>query len=157
MGNAGNQTYQLTQTAIISAIIAKEIVMDNDIRLESICPFFIVEDLIESMDFYESRLGFHIDLVVPDYDPYFAIVSRDNVKILLKEITKHIHPEPNHTRHKWARWDAFIYTPNPDGLYAEFQSRGLEFHEPLEDTDDGIRSFELKDYDGYVLCFANPL
>ena len=131
--------------------------MNNDITLERIYPFFIVDNLAESIDFYESKLGFQIDLLVPENDPYFAIVSRDNVKILLKEITEYIHPEPNHTRHEWARWDAFIYTPTPDGLYAEFQSRGLEFHEPLEDTDDGLRAFELKDHDGYVLCFANPL
>lgn len=131
--------------------------MNNDITLERIYPFFIVDNLAESIDFYESKLGFQIDLLVPENDPYFGIVSRDNVKILLKEITEYIHPEPNHTRHEWARWDAFIYTPNPEGLYAEFQSRGLEFHEPLEDTDDGLRAFELKDQDGYVLCFAKPL
>ena len=46
---------------------------------------------------------------------------------------------------------------DPDALFAEYQSRGLAFHEPLEDTDDGLRAFELKDHDGYVLCFAQPI
>ena len=72
-------------------------------------------------------------------------------------ITKYIHPVPNHTRSEWERWDAFTYTPTLDGLYAEFQSRGLEFHELLEDTDDGLRAFGLKDHDGNALCFALPL
>ena len=44
---------------------------------------------------------------------------------------------------------------DPDALFAEYQSRGLAFHEPLEDTDDGLRAFELKDHD--VLCFRQPL
>ena len=44
-----------------------------------------------------------------------------------------------------------------DALFAEYQSRGLEFHEPLIDTDDDFRAFELKDYDGYVMCFGKPL
>ncbi|MCY4568407.1 MAG: hypothetical protein OXD49_08905, partial [Candidatus Poribacteria bacterium] len=90
-------------------------------------------------------------------DPFFGIVSRDNVRILLKHITEDIHPVPNHTRHEWARWDAFILVPDPDALFAEFQSRGLEFHEPLADTEDGLRAFELKDHNGYVLCFGKPL
>jgi hypothetical protein len=43
--------------------------------------------------------------------------------------------------------------PDPDALAAEFSSRNVEFSEPLKDTDDGLRGFELKDADGYVLFF----
>ena len=131
--------------------------MEKDPTLGSIAPFFIVENLAASIDFYNQKLGFKTDLLVPEEDPFFAIVSRDNVRILLKHITEDIHPVPNHTRHEWARWDAFILVSDPDALYAEYQSRGLEFHEPLADTDDGLRAFELKDYDGYVLCFGRSL
>ena len=46
---------------------------------------------------------------------------------------------------------------NPDAMFAEYQSHRLVFHETLADTSDGIRAFELKDYDGYVLCFGKPL
>ena len=84
-------------------------------------------------------------------------VYRNNVRILLKEITPDALPVPNHTRHEWARWDAFILVSDPDALFAEFESRGLTFHEPLADTDDGLRAFELKDHDEYVLCFGKPL
>ncbi|MYB93156.1 hypothetical protein F4054_20750 [Candidatus Poribacteria bacterium] len=128
--------------------------MTNNATLERIYPFFIVDNLAASIDFYNQKLGFETDLLIPEDDPFFGIVSRDNVRILLKHITEFIHPVPNHTRHEWARWDAFIYTPDPDVLFAEYQSRGLEFHEPLADTDDGLRAFELKDHDGYVLCFG---
>ena len=31
-----------------------------------------------------------------------------------------------------------------------------EFSEPLKDTHDGLRGFELKDADGYVLFFGRP-
>ena len=131
--------------------------MSKDLTLERIYPFFIVDNLAESIEFYDQKLGFKTDLLVPEDDPFFGIVSRDDVRILLKQITEYIHPVPNHTRHEWARWDAFILTSDPDALFAEYQSRGLEFHEPLADTDDGLRAFELKDRDGYVLCFAQPL
>ena len=46
--------------------------------------------------------------------------------------------------------------PDPDALAAEFASRGVIFSEPLKDTDDGLRGFELKDADGYVLFFGRP-
>ena len=84
-------------------------------------------------------------------------VYRNSVRILLKEITPDTFQVPNHTRHEWALWDAFILVSDPDALFAEFQSRELAFHEPLADTDDGLRAFELKDYDGYILCFGKPL
>jgi hypothetical protein len=64
---------------------------------------------------------------------------------------------PNYTRdikQGIARWDAFVYVPNPDALAAEFASRNVEFFVPLSDTDDGLRGFELKDADGYILFFG---
>ena len=97
------------------------------------------------------------DVLIPDEQPFFAIVRRDKVSLHLKEIGPDTHPIPNHRRHEWARWDAFILTWDPDALHAEFEARGLPFHEPLDDTEDGLRAFEIKDRDGYVLCFGRPL
>ena len=91
--------------------------MPNNATLERIYPFFIVKNLAKSIDFYNQKLGFETDLLIPEDDPFFAIVSRDNVRILLKHITETIHPIPNHTRHEWARWEAFILTSDPDALF----------------------------------------
>ena len=46
--------------------------------------------------------------------------------------------------------------PDPDALAAEFTSRGVKFHEPLKDTHDGLRGFEIEDADGYLLFFGRP-
>jgi hypothetical protein len=56
----------------------------------------------------------------------------------------------------WARWNAYVYVPDPDALAAEFSSRQVEFSRPLQDDDDGLRGFELEDADGYVLFFGRP-
>ena len=82
--------------------------MANNATLERIYPFFIVKNLAESVDFYNQKLGFETDMLIPEEDPFFGIVSRDDVRILLKHITPDTLPVPNHTRHEWARWDAFI-------------------------------------------------
>jgi hypothetical protein len=75
---------------------------------------------------------------------------------MLKEIGTDIRPQPNHTRHRWARWDAYFYTPDPDALFEEFQARNVLFHHPISDTEDGLRAFEILDNNGYVFCFGRP-
>ena len=131
--------------------------MASGSTIDSVSPFFIVKTLAEAVDFYNQQLGFATDLLGPAEDPFFAIVRRDAARVLLKEIGPDIHPVPNHTRHEWARWDALIMSSDPDALFSEYQARGVPFHETLGDTGDGLRAFEVKDSDGYVLCFARPL
>jgi catechol 2,3-dioxygenase-like lactoylglutathione lyase family enzyme len=125
--------------------------------LNFICPFFIVTSLKTSVAFYINKLGFEVRYIGPDFDPYFAIVGRDNIAIMLKGDAAGIEPAPNHTRISWARWDAYISTAEPDMLFEEFQSRSVSFKQSIKDDDDGLRGFELTDADGYVLFFGRPI
>lgn len=122
-------------------------------NLASISPFFIVKDLQASIAHYRERLGFELDFTGPEGDPYYAGVSRDGIGIMLKAITPDVLPCPNHTRHEWARWDAYIYTLDPDVLFDEFSQRGASFVKTLSFIDDGLWGFEIADADGYVLAF----
>jgi catechol 2,3-dioxygenase-like lactoylglutathione lyase family enzyme len=126
-------------------------------QLEYVAPFFIVRDVMQSIAFYRDRLGFEVMFLGPDDDPYFAMLKRDGVRLMLKAITPEVQPTPNPSRHKWARWDAYIDTPDPDALADEFSSRGVPFHEPLGDNSDKLRGFEIMDADGYVLYFGRPV
>lgn len=125
-------------------------------NLTYVSPFFIVANLKTSISFYVNELGFEVRYIGPDDDPYWAIVGRDNVSIMLKQITDNVKPIPNHTRHIWARWDAYISTSEPDTLYEEYHSGGVAFHQPIRDDGDGLRGFEIMDVDGYVLFFGRP-
>ena len=122
-------------------------------NLVSISPFFIVKDLQTSIAYYVERVGFQLDFTGPADDPYYAGVSRDGIGIMLKAILPDVLPCPNHTRHEWARWDAYIYTRDPDALYEEFSQRGVSFVKPLSFIDDGLWGFEISDADGYVIAF----
>jgi len=121
--------------------------------LQSISPFFIVKDLKASVAYYVERLGFQLDFQGPPDGVYYGHVSRDGIGIMLKTITPDILPAPNHTRHAWARWDAYIYTADPDPLFEEFRKRGAAFVKPLSFIDDGLWGFEVADTDGYVIAF----
>jgi len=125
-------------------------------NLNSIWPFFIVSRLKDSVSFYIHKLGFELRHIGPEGDPFWAIVGREKISIMLKEIAEDIKPIPNHTRHEWARWDAYISTADPDTLYEEYKSAGVTFHQPIRDDDDGLRGFEITDADGYVLFFGRP-
>jgi catechol 2,3-dioxygenase-like lactoylglutathione lyase family enzyme len=126
-------------------------------NLTYISPSFIVEHLQRSVAFYVDKLGFEVRYMGPADDPYWAIVGREEVSIFLKAITPDIKPVPNHTRHEWARWDTYISVADPDTLFEEYRAGGVSFHQPLKDDGDGLRGFEVKDADGYVLFFGRPV
>jgi catechol 2,3-dioxygenase-like lactoylglutathione lyase family enzyme len=133
--------------------------MTAEIEIGSASPLFIVRHVPATLAFYRDKLGFEITFEGPEpYDIFFGIVQRGRAMIMFKCVD--IEPVPNHTRdigHGIARWDAYIYVPDPDALAAEFESRGVEFATPLEDNSDRLRGFEIKDINGYILYFGRPV
>ena len=127
-------------------------------EISGIAPSFIVSNVPAALTFYRDRLGFDVMFQGPEPDDiFFGIVRRGAAMIMFKAVG--VAPVPNYTRDVKkgiARWDAFVNVPDPDALAAEFASRNVEFSEPLRDTEDGLRGFELKDADGYVLFFGRP-
>ena len=126
--------------------------------ISAIAPFFIVRSVPAALAFYRDRLGFEITFQGPAPDDiFFGIVQRGGAMIMVKAVG--VEPVPNYTRdikQGIARWDAYLNVPDPDALAAEFLSRDVEFSVPLKDTHDGLRGFEIKDADGYVLFFGRP-
>jgi len=129
--------------------------------LNSVSPFFIVDDLRATLAFYQSKLGFDIRYKGGGDgnadDDFWAILGRDKIMLMFKAITPDVHPQPNRSRHEWAAWDAYIYTDDPDSLYAEFVGKGVPMLQELANTHDGLRAFEITDNSGYVLCFGRPV
>ena len=82
-----------------------------------------MKNLQASLSHYIERFGFQLDFQGPPDDVYYGQVSRDGIGIMLKTILPDVLPCPNHTRHEWARWDAYLW------------------------------GFEVTDADGYVLAF----
>jgi catechol 2,3-dioxygenase-like lactoylglutathione lyase family enzyme len=127
-------------------------------EIGGIAPFFIVRNVPKALAFYRDQFGFEIMHQGPTEDDiFFGIVKRGPAMIMMKAID--VEPMPNHTRdigHGIARWDAYIYVPDPDALAAEFSSRNVKFFTPLGDNSDDLRGFEVQDADGYVLYFGRP-
>lgn len=127
-------------------------------QIKCIAPCFIVRNVPKALAFYRDRLGFEVTYQGPEPDYiFFGMVERGAAMIMFKSVG--VEPVPNHTRdvkQGIMRWDAYLCVPDPDALAAEFASRKVEFFEPVKDTHDGLRGFEIKDADGYLLFFGRP-
>lgn len=127
--------------------------------ISGIAPFFIVKNVPAALVFYRDKLGFKITYQGPEPDDiFFGIVQRGGAMIMIKDIG--VDPVPNHTRdikQGIARWDAYLNVPDPDALAAEFVSRGVGLFSPIQNNEDGLRGFEVKDADGYLLYFGRPV
>src|SRR5580658_286129 len=123
--------------------------------LQGISPSFIVSNVDQTIAFYRDKLGFETRFQEPAEDPFFAVIGRDGAQILIKAHGG-ISPIPNSQRHPWLRWDAFVHVADPDAVAAEFAGQGAAFSEPLQDTHDGLRGFEICDPNGYILFFGRP-
>jgi hypothetical protein len=127
-------------------------------EITGIAPLFIVNNVPATLAFYRDCLGFDVTFQGPEPDDiFFGIVRRGAAMIMFKDVG--VEPVPNYTRDVQkgiASWDAYVHVPDPDALAAEFASRQVEFSQPLSDTPDDLRGFEIKDADGYVLFFGRP-
>jgi catechol 2,3-dioxygenase-like lactoylglutathione lyase family enzyme len=100
-------------------------------EISGISPFFIVSHVPSSLSFYRDRLGFEITFQGPAADDiFFGIVCRGRAMIMFKDVG--VDPLPNYKREPGARWDAYLYVPDPDALAAEFASRNVEFFRASE-------------------------
>ena len=131
----------------------------NTHQLKAIMPFFIVEDMSETIGFYTEKLSFEVEFkqtLKGDQSPLFCILNRDGASIMFKYVAREVKATPNSEVHDWAPIDAYIATHDPDSLYTEFKENGVEFHRDLEVNHDGLRGFDVKDNNGYVIRFARP-
>jgi catechol 2,3-dioxygenase-like lactoylglutathione lyase family enzyme len=135
--------------------------METDLTraaIRCIAPCFIVKNVPSTLAFYRDLLGFAVTFQGPEPDDiFFGIVERGAAMIMFKAVG--VDPVPNYTRdlkQGVMRWDAYLCVPDPDALAREFASRNVEFSEPVTDTHDGLRGFEIKDVDGYLLFFGRP-
>ena len=118
-----------------------------------IAPYFIVDDVVASANFYRDKLGFHYDRFWGE-PPCFCMVKRSGIVIMLSQIANSGGLKPNS---KAEAWDAYIWVDDADGLYAEFRAKGARIVRNLCDQEYGCRDFEVEDCNGYRLCFGQDM
>jgi len=115
-------------------------------------PCFSVADVGATIRWYEEQLGFLSD-PFPGSEPYlFAILSRDNIEIMLQRIEGYEKPDIYGLR-SGGVWDAYIRTEGVRDLYESVREEAT-IVKPLRQQPYGAWEFEVKDPNGYVLVFS---
>jgi uncharacterized glyoxalase superfamily protein PhnB len=108
--------------------------------------FLEVNNLAESLTFYQDVLGFQIDKHSPDSEPPMATLRAGNLKITLAQ-----HVETMLRRGRGVSF--FIGVDDVDEYYQLLSRRGVEV-EPPTDEGWGGRFVTLEDPDKYRLFFV---
>ena len=120
-----------------------------------IAPYFIVDDVVASANWYRDRLGFDYDRLWGE-PPVFCMVRRNGGVIMLSQFEEAGHARPNHTVDpERGAWDAYIWVEDADALHSEFEARGVTIARGPCDQLYGCRDFEIDDCNGYRLCFGH--
>ena len=117
--------------------------------------YFPVPDLIASVDHYEQVLGFSREYV-GGTPPEFAILSRDGLSVMLRRVAEPKQISPN--ERQGGTWDAFFWVSDARALHDELRARGADVvYGPLVQQAYNMEEFAVRDREGYVLGFGQPL
>jgi catechol 2,3-dioxygenase-like lactoylglutathione lyase family enzyme len=117
-------------------------------------PFFLVDDVFATAEFYRDMLGFSVGKFFGD-PPSFTIVQRDEVRILLRQVR---HKRASVGRPNRAvmdeTFDAYIWVSNVDALAAELRTKKADILEGPVDRIYEMRELLVRDLNGYALAFG---
>lgn len=120
-------------------------------------PYFIVDDVVTTANFYRDKLGFHYERFWGE-PPAFCMVNRNGITIMLSQFEEKGFMRPNGRALPGGdAWDAYVYVDDADALYQEFTGRGVTIARGLCDQPYGNRDFDIEDCNGYRLCFGSDL
>ncbi len=124
----------------------------------TIAPYFLVDDVVATAEYYAEKLGFHYERLWGD-PPAFCMVKRCGIVIMLSQLR--LQPgaaRPNRLADPESEaWDAYIWTENADSLRAEFGAKGVKIARDICDQPYGMRDFDIEDCNGYRLCFGHDI
>ena len=123
----------------------------------TIAPYFLVDDVVATAEFYREQLGFDYERFWGD-PPAFCMVKRRGIVIMLSQLRPRVGPRPNHLADPESEaWDAYIWTEDADALRAEFGAKGVKIARDICDQPYGMRDFDIEDCNGYRLCFGHDI
>jgi uncharacterized glyoxalase superfamily protein PhnB len=123
-------------------------------RMTRVAPYFIVDDVFATAEYYRDTLGFTFDefFGVP---PSFTIVTRDGASIMFRQMRPAKPPiaRPNPSVMN-ETFDAYIYVSDVDLLANELGSRKADIVEGPVKRIYGMRELLVRDCNGYVIAFG---
>jgi predicted enzyme related to lactoylglutathione lyase len=121
----------------------------------NVAPYFVVDDVVVTANFYRDKLGFHYERFWGD-PPCFCMVKRGGIIIMLSQFSKKGSMRPNRLADpNGEAWDAYVWVEDADALRSEFKANGVNIARDICDQPYGNRDFDIEDCKGYRLCFGH--
>jgi uncharacterized glyoxalase superfamily protein PhnB len=121
----------------------------------SIAPYFIVDDVVATANYYRDKLGFKYERFWGE-PPGFCMVYRNGVVIMLSQFEQTGLARPNsRVDPERSAWDAYLWVDDADALIAEFRAQGVTIARDICEQPYGNRDFDVEDCNGYRLCFGH--
>ncbi|HEX3537641.1 MAG TPA: VOC family protein [Stellaceae bacterium] len=124
-------------------------------RITGVAAFFLVADVVRAAEYYRDKLGFTIVGYFFEEPPVFAMVGRNDQIIMLSLMTA--GRGGSNRSYKADALDAYLWTDDVDGLHAELQGSGADIVAPPVMRIYRMKELEVRDLDGYVLCFGQDI
>jgi uncharacterized glyoxalase superfamily protein PhnB len=124
-------------------------------RLTEIAPFFLVADVVKAAEYYRDKLGFTIRGYFFEDPPVFGMVGRD--KLIIQLSLMEAGRGGSNRQWKGEALDAYIWVDDVEALYVEFQQSGADIISPPQLRIYGMKELEVRDLDGYVICFGQDI
>ena len=124
-------------------------------RLTSAASILLVNNVVESAEWYRDVLGFRFDRYWGE-PPSFCMVWRGPFCVMLAEVPvgEQIRPVSSVNT---SVWDAYFWTDDAEALYDQFAQRGAEFNYGPVLKPYNVKEFVVLDPNGYHLAFGEDL
>ena len=124
-------------------------------KLIGSAPVIFVRNVYAATEHYRDAMGFSFGEIFGE-PPSFAILKRDNMYVMVKQIEDHKHIVPRWTVSA-GLWDMYFWVDDVDALYKEFVERGAKIDYGLCDQPYGCREFGTQDIDGHDIGFGQDI
>lgn len=121
-----------------------------------VAPVLLVKDILDSVAYWRDKLGFDSQRLYGD-PPNFAMISRDDVTIMLAQTPNGADPPPANWRVLDKCNQIYIWVSDAAALYEELQKRGAIIDFTLYDTPWDTREFGVRDLDDHDIAFGQIL
>ena len=121
-------------------------------KLTGLIPMLESDDLKGTLNFYRDRLGFALTGIAPGKkQPYWLSLRRDEVEIMFTDRNAHSAIQlPTFTG------VLYCYPDDVDEIWEELKDK-VPIAWPIKNFEYGMREFGIRDNNGYILSFGQPV
>ncbi len=146
---------------------------DSAATFSRLTPILTTDDMDATIAFYRDMLGFEVTGQIPDDNPTWCFLRRDDAAIMFTSPEEHDHDHDEDGEHGHGHehdhdhehpessgdnrlWTMYVYSDDVETLWEELEGETNVAY-PLYDTHYGMREFGIRDSDGYMLSFGKDI